>query len=403
MYGMCMNTCLDPFSPDMRYETCPEMGWQPSLCPLTGIGNPGVRQPLATMKDQEDSAESSAKIGQISLTDLLLWLLIFAYVILNLALNSFNAYLLGPKQAGHLALEIPVFYTLCHQVTIVLFTSVWLYFVPEMRFNGLELFKSNWFQLICVSTIYAASIATNNASFATVSLTVNTIFKAAIPFPTIIFSYFIEGKTYSIRVLACVGVLVFGTLLSMPYGGSGSPGVVGYCLVIFSMLATSIRPVISSVLMHTSKNPLSGVAMTFFDAFIAIWVLTPFSLIFDVWMHQGIVNTFTGDLAARNYALVGFGCFMAGFYGPATFYVIKLTSSLTYIIIGNTKQLVLLLGAAALVDKETRPLLWIGVTIGGCASITYAYQTAKERDEKAAAAAIAAKSDAVESTPLKGP
>ena len=166
---------------------------------------------------KEDSAESSVKLGQVTISDLLLWLLIFAYVILNLALNSFNAYLLGPKQAGHLALEIPVFYTLCHQVTIVLFTSVWLYFVPEMRFNGLELFKSNWFQLICVSTIYAASIATNNASFATVSLTVNTIFKAAIPFPTIIFSYFIEGKTYSIRVLACVGVLVFGTQQSFAH------------------------------------------------------------------------------------------------------------------------------------------------------------------------------------------
>jgi hypothetical protein len=86
-----------------------------------------------------------------------------------------------------------------------------------VRFPVAELFKQNWGWLIFVSVIYAASIATNNASFESISLTVNTIFKSAMPFPTLVFSYFIEGKTYSLPILfivaAWIGFVACGSSL----------------------------------------------------------------------------------------------------------------------------------------------------------------------------------------------
>merc|ERR1719453_461588 len=109
-----------------------------------------------------------------------------------------------------------------HQLTIVLFTSLWCFFVPAVRFDVKKTYLDNWAALIAVSTVYAASIATNNASFASISLTVNTIFKSAVPFPTMVFSYFIEKKSYSIPILCIVTLLVAGTLLAVPYGNHKS-------------------------------------------------------------------------------------------------------------------------------------------------------------------------------------
>mmetsp|Transcript_4492 Transcript_4492/g.11859 ORF Transcript_4492/g.11859 Transcript_4492/m.11859 type:complete len:360 (-) Transcript_4492:330-1409(-) len=323
------------------------------------------------------------------------------YLALNLCLNYYNAFLLGGSH-GHLHLPIPIFYTMLHQVTIVIMTSIWCLCVPSVRFPVMEVFKDNWAWLIFVSVIYAASIATNNASFASISLTVNTIFKSAMPFPTMVFSYFIEKKTYSIPILCIVSVLIGGTLLAVPYGehksDSDVPEWIGYSLVIFSMVATAIRPVVSSHLMRNaeakgSKSALTAVSMAFFDAAIAFCLLLPVSIITDIAIQPGVQDVFfNSPEAARNWGYIAFGCVMAGIYGPVTFYTIKLTSSLTFIIIGNFKQLFLLAGAAIFVDKVVEPLLWVGVAVTALASLAYSYQTNMEKAE--ATAAAKAKKDA---------
>ena len=103
--------------------------------------------------------------------------IVLVYLVLNLALNYFNAFLLGGSH-GHLHLSIPIFYTLLHQVFIVIVTCIWTACVPSVRFPVADTFKDNWAWLIFVSVIYAASIATNNASFASISLTVRQRIRA---------------------------------------------------------------------------------------------------------------------------------------------------------------------------------------------------------------------------------
>lgn len=324
------------------------------------------------------------------------------YLILNLLLNYYSAFLLGGRddldgggERGHLHLPIPIFYSMLNQVAIVIMTSIWCLIAPSVRFPVAELFKQNWGWLIFVSVIYAASIATNNASFESISLTVNTIFKSAMPFPTLVFSYFIEGKTYSLPILFIVAVLVAGTLLTVPYGGhvpeTDTPEWIGYCLVIFSMVATALRPVVVSHLMRSAtaqgnRRALTAVSMAWFDATIATCVLLPISIVTDMVIQPGVQTTFfQNDFAWRNWAYVGLGCVLAGVYGPVTFYAIKLTSSLGFVMIGNFKQVVLLAGAAIFVDNVTDPMLCVGVTVTVFASLTYSYWSNKEKTEKTAA------------------
>lgn len=334
------------------------------------------------------------------------------YFVLNLGLNYFNVYLLGagPSQ---LHLPIPIFYTLVHQVTIVIFTACWCGLVPSVRFPIQETFKANWQWLIFVSSFYAASIATNNGSFAAISLTVNTIFKSAIPFPTMIFSYFIEGKRFTVPIICIVSILVAGTLLAVPWhakprpppGPGDTPEWVGYVLVILSTIATAIRPVVSAYLMNSTKKSgtaLTATSMAFWDALIAIFPLTIGALIVDVLMRPGVQTVFSGELAGQHMALVFAGCLVAGVYGPVTFYTIKLTSSLTFVIIGNFKQLALLSGAALFVDHVTDILLWAGVVVVALSSLAYSYQTTYEKNKAIAEkAAHDAQKAATEKTPLR--
>jgi len=337
--------------------------------------------------------------------------MVTAYFVLNLALNYYNVYLLGGN-SNQLHLPIPIFYTLMHQVTIVLFTACWCALVPAVRFPLGSTFASCWKWLIFVSTVYAASIATNNGSFASISLTVNTIFKSAIPFPTMIFSYFIESKRYTVPIIAIVSVLVAGTLLAVPWHAKPkppgeTPEWVGIVLVVISTLATAMRPVVSSYLMRSNAGgkPLTATAMAFWDALIAIPVLAVAAVITDVVLRPGVQTVFAGENALTNVGLVAIGCGMAGIYGPVTFYTIKLTSSLSFVIIGNFKQLALLTGAALFIDKVSDPLLWAGVGVVALSTLLYSYQTNMEK-RAAALAKEKAEADlkkplANEATPLK--
>jgi len=233
---------------------------------------------------------------------------------------------------------------------------------------------------------------------------VNTIFKSAMPFPTMVFSYFIEGKTYSLPVICIVAVLVGGTLLAVPYGehkpDSDTPEWIGYALVIFSMVATAVRPVVSSHLMRNaeakgSRKSLTAVSMAFFDAGIAICLLLPVALVTDVIVNDGFQQVFiNNEFRLRNIGYVTIGCIMAGIYGPVTFYTIKLTSSLTFIIIGNFKQLFLLTGAAFFVDHVVDGMLILGVGVTALASLVYSYWTNKEKREAAEAAAAKKEAEA---------
>merc|ERR1719310_820762 len=85
-------------------------------------------------------------------------IMVTLYFILNMGLNYYNVFLLGGN-SNQLHLPIPIFYTLLHQVTIVIFTACWCALVPSVRFPLYETFKSSWKWLIFVSTIYAGSIA----------------------------------------------------------------------------------------------------------------------------------------------------------------------------------------------------------------------------------------------------
>ena len=343
-----------------------------------------------------------------------------AYVSLSIFLNYYNAFLLGGG-SNQLHLPDPVFYSFVQQIGIVVLTSLWCMCVPSVRFPVWATFRDNWMWLTFLSVFFSLSIASHNVAIGSISLTVVTIFKSAVPFPLMLFSACIENKRYTCTTICIVSVLVAGTLLAIPIPWDPEPPSllptgapprwVGYVLVILSTVATAMRPVISAHLMRTvepsaSRHPLSAVSMAWFDAAIAIPTLGVASLISDVFMRPGVQEVFDGDGAHDHVRYIIIGTVAAGLYAPITFYAIKLTSSLSFAIIGNFKQAVLLLGAALLVDHVTDPMLWAGVVIVILSSLAYSYQLSYEKrralEQSQRDGTVSAKGRASEETPLKG-
>ena len=316
---------------------------------------------------------------------------VVTYFFLSMFLNYFNSYLLGGG-VGQRHLQIPVFYCFVQQIAIVTFTSLWCAIVPAVRFPIWDTFRDNWRWLIFLSVFFSLSIAAHNVAFASISLTVVTIFTSSVPFPLMIFSAAIEGKRYSVPVICIVAVLVGGTLLAVPWTPQPHlptqpnlpPMWVGYAMVVVSTVATAMLPVVSAYLMRSvessgSRHALSALSMAWFNGAIALPILGVSALVAEVYARPGVQETYTGAEAYDHAALTLVGCVAAGFYAPVTFYTIKLTSSLSFAIIGNFKQIVLLLFAALLVDHVTDPMLWGGVVVVGLSSVAYSYQVGYEK------------------------
>jgi len=365
------------------------------------IDSGSVRQLPDSEKPQQSTAaadgDAREPIWYGMLQSPVVVLVVAAYFALNLGLNLFNSFLLGPN-TGQVHLPIPTFYTFCHQVACVLFLSVWCLLAPSVRFPVVETFRSNWMWLMPTSLIYAANIAANNASLASISLTINVIVKSCIPLPTMLLSYLVEGKTYSPPIWLIVLCIVGGVMLAIPFQQHPTETeLIGYALVTFSAIATAIRTTIAARLMSiggggsgSGVTPLSAVAISFFESSLGGLMLLPVALLLELRYFD---EAFAPDVLWLHVGYVGIGSAMAGVFNPTLFYTIKLTSSLAFTVLGNVKQLAMMAGAAYL-DHVSHWNLWLSIAIVGAASVAYSYQTTVERQ-------LAAAQKPSEATPLK--
>ena len=121
--------------------------------------------------------------------------------------------------------------------------------------------------------------------------------------------------------------------------------------------------------------------LAWFDAAGSIVWLTPFVIGLE---REAIAARLTDTSTVLILAII-IGSAMAAIYNVVVFYVIKATSSVTYIILGNFKQVVLLGGAALFLDHVSAPLSWVGIALFLMASSLYTYVKYTEGTNAAAA------------------
>jgi len=316
-------------------------------------------------------------IAGCSKTSVVAGFVIFMWMFLNFALNFFNKWAFTKEEDGGAGFSFPIFYTMWNTFASFLGANLLMVLVPANRTISWKQFVDNKFALLVFGVVFSSNIVTNNASLVHISLSVNQVIKCLVPIPAIFFSYFIEKKTYSYPVLVSAGVLTFGACMSIPYD-SPKVTLLGSVLALWSTCMSGLRPVLTALLLKNSKESgLTPVPLLWYDAaFSTIFLFFAF-LVSDETVT--VAGYFATDVWGGVGILAG-GSFMAFAYNIVVFYLVKVTSSLTSVVLANLKTTLIIVIAVLLWDKSISWISVLGFVIFFGGLFAYSYLTFKSRN-----------------------
>jgi len=265
-----------------------------------------------------------------------------------------------------------VFYTMWHMVASVLGCCVIMCFKrPETGWPSCSQFGKYMFQLIPISICTTANIACNNASLTMVSLFLNQVIKATGPLPTMIFSFLMERKTYGLGMILATLLIVAGTILAVPLGGSGTTSGAGVIIVIVSTLAASLKPVIMSLVMKgTPERPkLPATVVLFYDVFLSFFFMLIYWLASPERVAAISYLQTNGGLAV---GLILAGATMAFLFNLSNYVFVQVTSALTTTVVANGVK-ILNIVISAIQSHVSAVQNWCGVALTVVSLIIYAY------------------------------
>merc|ERR1712166_1113715 len=242
------------------------------------------------------------------------------WMFLNFALNFFNKWAFTKVEDGGAGFSFPIFCTMWNTLASFLGANLLMLMVPVNRTIRWKQFVDNKFALLVFGVVFSSNIVTNNASLVYISLSVNQVIKCLVPIPAIIFSHFIEKKTYSYPIIGASFVLTFGACMSIPYD---SPKVtpVGSILALWSTAMSGLRPVLTALLLKNSKESgLTPVPLLWYDAgFSTVFLFLAFLISEETLM---VSQFFKKDTAAGMGILIA-GSTCAFAYNIVVFYLVK--------------------------------------------------------------------------------
>jgi drug/metabolite transporter (DMT)-like permease len=293
---------------------------------------------------------------------------------INLALNFFNSYALRPEEKGGLGFSFPFVYSGCHQIASFIGVNVIFKVKPNLNTLSRAQWKAKWPALLGLSVMMVLNIGCNNASLVYVGLSVNQIIKSITPLPTMILSYFTEDKRYTWTLVGIVMVQVLGAIIAVPWHEQSRSGAIGIVLCFISMLAAATKPVVAGVLMKDMRESgLTPLVLVWYDSIFSIFWFFLISLCLPD-ERVGVV-AYMQKNAALGWGLILIGSSMAFVYNIVVFYLTKVTSALTNVVLANVKQVILIVVAAVFVDHITRWHNILGIVIFFLASFAYSYYT----------------------------
>lgn len=209
--------------------------------------------------------------------------------------------------------------------------------------------------------------------FARISLTLNQIFKATTPLPTMILGYFIDRRRYVWPMVVTVLVLLVGAVLAVPFD---SPDAAPYGLVLVSISTLSTAACISvkaRLMSHSGDNGLTPVVLLFYSSFASVPVLLIWFLAISElpesreYFHTELSSALTVVFGASALA------FCVNLLGNT---LTKLTSALTVTIASSTKQVGTIIVFGVFIEHTfSSALNVIGVIIFISALVAYAFMS----------------------------
>jgi hypothetical protein len=149
------------------------------------------------------------------------------------------------------------------------------------------------------------------------------------------------------------------------------PSSYGVLLASISCVASASKPVLALLLMKGAAT-IPPLTVLWYDSFFS------FTVMIAIWSVSGERDAsivYMQEHRSTGLLVVLVGSFVAFLYNLSTFYLTFFTSGLTINIIANTKQVLMIIFSAIVVEHVTSVLSWTGVAIFAAALGTYTYLT----------------------------
>ena len=311
----------------------------------------------------------------------------------NIGLSLFNAWALSSKKQPHF--NFPIFYTMFHMFVGAVTAFILLNTCnppKDGRLPSLAQFWENKYTLLCLGACTVLSVGLNNVSLTMVSLFVNQAIRACSPLPTCLLSWLFAKQRFTIQVIATAFVIVGGCImanihtLQQSKPKESTQMAVGLVLCIISLLANSLKPVVSMIALQAGvlkdRVPLHPTSVFFYDSCISFVVMLIYWLASDERVGS------TQYLSARpgiGVAIIIAGSVMAFIFNLSSYFYIKITSALSVTIGGNGCKIVLIIISAAEASVKDA-VSWVGIAIVIVSIGAYAYFSNEQKKAEIAAA-----------------
>lgn len=334
----------------------------------------------------------------MSVDTVLLLVTATAYCALNVVLNDYNAMLFG-SGVNQRNLEVPLFYTAVNfSLSVCVWTPALLCIGPRTGcapnvqkcagFLKWESFRKHWYMLLMLSLSISISTASQNASLASIPLTINQLLKALSIVPMLFLSCLIEKKQYRPAVLVVLAAQLAGALMAAFRSGSDYSGhgdqVRGYIDVTISVLSSAIRPVLVGYLYSigpVSETGFSPIVLAWYDAIFASCVLIPLTLLVEL---DNLRELYILGRSTELWGLTFAGSCMAVMYNLVVFLLVQQIASIGYQALAQFNTVVVVGGAALFIDHIHNVSVWIGTIVCLLASSGYVYLRYTEQKEEEA-------------------
>lgn len=259
-----------------------------------------------------------------------------SYLVLNVAINTFNKYTLGVY-----GFHFPLSVTLAHQVFSFAVLSAWLRgFDGDRERTYREHWEAQKVGLGVTGVMTALNLGFNNGSLVLVSLSANQLITASMPLFTTAFTLALEPdafKPHLLQLLALPAICLGVMMVVHQEHSQVKANVLGLALVFLSVLANALRTALSSKLLDGSKK-LDILAMQWITSPIAALALIPFA----AYMEGTAVIAFVASNPVGGGAVLVLGSCLALVYNLFLFHMIQVLKGVTMNILGNVKVVIII-------------------------------------------------------------
>lgn len=323
--------------------------------------------PAADLAKEESLNRALAiakRLGESSLVWLVLWFVLNVSVTLsNKALFQFSGF------------TFPTTVSLFHMISSSVFSRITI----KVSKTPVRVLKDRreHITMFLFSLLFCSNILSGNIGLRYVPVSLVQCVRSTIPGVTMLLSFFILEKRYTINHILTVFLVVIGVLIATATTVEFHP--IGFAFTILVCFLSSLKSVMTNKFLVSKGLKLHPFDLLNRMSTYSIIHLGLTSLCTGEFINA--VNWFADNATPKFLFVLAINAFMAFFLNVCNFFFTKLTSALTVTIVGNVKHVITIILSIVIFRNKVSLLNALGITTTVIGAALYSVIEYKEKQK----------------------